>query len=393
MNILFYRYGSICEPGILNAFNELGHNVVEITEEITNKNIDNAYRLELVNSVLQKSLSSSPIQAVFSINYFPVISDICEIYKIKYCSLIVDAPVYELYSDNVRNSCNRIFTFDRGMVNDIKGLQQENVIITPLCSDVEAFSNVINAADEALKKKYASDIVFVGSLYSEKCLYNNLKNIPDYIKGYLDGAVEAQLKVYGYNFTKSLVTDEIEHYFLEEYEGFPRFSEKMEQDYKAAIAHDVIGTKVTEQERIRLLSMLSEKYNVDLYTGSDTSMLPKVNNRGFAKTYSEMPIIFHESKINLNFTSKPIQTGLPLRIFDVLGCGGFLITNYQEQLSEAFEIGMDLEVYSSAEELLEKVDFYLKNDEIREKIARNGHEKVKKYHTYKIRIQQMLSCI
>ena len=37
MNILFYRYGSICEPDIIAGFEELGNHVSEITLEIYNK--------------------------------------------------------------------------------------------------------------------------------------------------------------------------------------------------------------------------------------------------------------------------------------------------------------------------------------------------------------------
>ena len=33
MHILFYRYGSICEPDVIEAFQELGHTVEEICEE------------------------------------------------------------------------------------------------------------------------------------------------------------------------------------------------------------------------------------------------------------------------------------------------------------------------------------------------------------------------
>ena len=39
MKILFYRYGSICEPDIAQALRENGHTVTELTEEITNKNL------------------------------------------------------------------------------------------------------------------------------------------------------------------------------------------------------------------------------------------------------------------------------------------------------------------------------------------------------------------
>ena len=36
MKLLFYRYGSICEPDVIDGFQELGHTVREITTEMTN---------------------------------------------------------------------------------------------------------------------------------------------------------------------------------------------------------------------------------------------------------------------------------------------------------------------------------------------------------------------
>ena len=53
-------------------------------------------------------------------------------------------------------------------------------------------------------------------------------------------------------------------------------------------------------------------------------------------------------------------------------------------------IGRDLETYESMEELEEKVRYYLSHDEERVEIAINGYETVAKYHTYEIRLAQML---
>lgn len=104
-----------------------------------------------------------------------------------------------------------------------------------------------------------------------------------------------------------------------------------------------------------------------------------------------MPLIFHFSKINLNITSKSIRTGLPLRIFDILGCGGFCLTNYQSELADYFTIGQDLECYTDANDLSEKVTYYLSHEEERAEIARNGFETVQKYHNYPERLLQMLT--
>ena len=39
MNILFYRYGSICEPDIIASFKHLGFNITEDTREVYNKQL------------------------------------------------------------------------------------------------------------------------------------------------------------------------------------------------------------------------------------------------------------------------------------------------------------------------------------------------------------------
>ena len=106
-----------------------------------------------------------------------------------------------------------------------------------------------------------------------------------------------------------------------------------------------------------------------------------------------MPKVFHAAKINLNMTMRPIETGLSLRIWDILGCGGFLLTNYQAEIPDYFEIGKDLEAYESMEELEQKIQYYLTHEEERLQIAINGYEKVARFHTYEQRIAEMIRMI
>ena len=120
-------------------------------------------------------------------------------------------------------------------------------------------------------------------------------------------------------------------------------------------------------------------------------MLPLIHNRGFAKSLTEMPLIFNRSKINLNITARTIHTGLSQRIFDVLACGGFLITNYQAELDEFFTIGKDLEVYTSLEELCDKISFYLTHDDVRTKIALSGYDTIVSKHSIDTRFSEILN--
>lgn len=385
MNILFYRYGSICEPDIIASFKHLGFNITEDTREVYNKQLLPSDCIKGLNELLKQDTYSF----IFSINFFPSVSDVCNIWGIPYLCLIVDSPVLELFSTSLANPCNKVFLFDRQLYNDFHHINPDGIFHIPLATNVRdnyATATMASAADRA---RFSSDISFIGSLYSEKCLYNQI-TLPEKMRGYVDGLIEAQLLVYGYNFIEECVTPELIEAFCKVRPELINFPDSMKVDTKAVIAQHIISVKVAEQERLRYLKALSEHFNVDLYTGSDTYSMPLIHNRGFAKTNTEMPIIFHQSKINLNLTAKSIRSGLSLRIFDVLGCEGFLITNYQAELPEHFNIGEDLEAYTSLDDLIGKCEYYLLHDKERREIAHNGFEKVKKYHTYDIRLTQML---
>lgn len=385
MNILFYRYGSICEPDIIASFKHLGFRITEDTREVYNKQLLPSDCIKGLNELLKQDTYSF----IFSINFFPSVSDVCNIWGIPYLCLIVDSPVLELFSTSLANPCNKVFLFDRQLYNDFHHINPDGIFHIPLATNVRdnyATATMASAADRA---RFSSDISFIGSLYSEKCLYNKI-TLPEEMRGYVDGLIEAQLLVYGYNFIEECVTPELIEAFCKVRPELINFPDSMKVDTKAVIAQHIISVKVAEQERLRYLKALSEHFNVDLYTGSDTYSMPLIHNRGFAKTNTEMPIIFHQSKINLNLTAKSIRSGLSLRIFDVLGCEGFLITNYQAELPEHFNIGEDLEAYTSLDDLMGKCEYYLSHDKDRQEIAHNGFEKVKKYHTYDIRLTQML---
>lgn len=386
MKILFYRYGSICEPDVIEGFEELGHTVSQITEEITNKNLVFGDSARIVSSYLLEH----PHDCVFTINFFPIISDVCNIFKIPYICWTVDSPVMELFAKPIQNPCNRIFLFDRAQYNEIASLNPGHVFHFPLAANVKAKQQVIRHASAAQQAHFSSNISFVGSLYTEKCPYDKLTNPSEYLTGYLNGVIESQLKVYGYYFVEDLLSDTIVETFKAHLPGFYTYPLDNFLTDKKTIAQLYIGNKITAVERLRTMATLSEHFNLDLYTGSDTSMLPKVNNRGFAKSLTEMPIIFHESKINLNTTSKAIRSGLPQRIFDIMGCGGFVLTNYQSELADIFEIGYEVAAYSSLEEMKDIAHYYLEHEKERLEIAQNGYEKVARDYNYPVRLGQLL---
>lgn len=385
MNILIYRYNSICEDAVIRGLKELGHTVYEVILEVENKSPSGQEILDAVVMGMEKSNAD----IIFSINYYPALSEIARVYKLLYYSWIVDAPVLELYSKTIKNRCNRVFIFDSELYREISVYNPYNIFYLPLASDCDFYQKAIRHASLADVEKYTHNISFVGSLYTEKCPYDKVKNLSPKISGYLHGIMKAQEKIYGYYFVEELLSDELVDEFVKNYDGYYLAGEEDLLTKKRTLAQFYIGNKITAMERVDTFKYLSEKFEVDIYTASDTKEIPKLKNHGTIMTHTKMPIVFNKSTINLNPTSKPIRSGIPLRIFDLLACEGFVLCNYQSDLLNEFLPGEELDIYSSIEELEEKIRYYLSHTDVCREIAHNGYENVSKHHTYPLRLEQM----
>jgi len=385
MNILFYRYGSICEPDVLETFGKFGFNVYEIKDEISDKNITPAQGIAILNKVLDKK----NVDVIFTINFYPFISEVCNIYKIPYISWIVDSPVVELFSVSIKNPYNRIFLFDRETYNDLHDLNPDCIFHLPLAINVTAKDKVIKNANSYDLEKFKSDISFVGSLYTEKCEYNDFFTTDYELRGYLEGLMAAQLKVYGYYFVEECLSDDIVERFKKDFKDFYTYPAESYLTDKKTLSERYLGTKISSMERVNIMKLLSTKFDVNLFTGSDTKDIPNVHNKGFVKSLTEMPVVFANSKINLNITAKSIRSGISQRVFDILGCKGFMLSNYQSELFDYFVPGEDFDYYEDLNDLYNKCNYYLSHQDVAKEMANSAYEKICKHHTIEIRIAQM----
>ncbi len=384
MKIILCHTGSLGETGMKNAIVDTGYELLYFTEEY--KDFD--YDTEYMNKLIHFIQANPDTSCVISINYIPIISRATKPFKLPYISLTVDCPYSQLYSKTVAYPHNRIFLFDKLQIEKFQSLNPGNIFHLPLATEVDTWDKVV-VTDEDMKT-YGGDVTFVGSLYQEKGNYNRIKDrLPAEILGYVDGLVAAQANVFGYNFIEDAITEEWAENFRK-LADLNVVGEDYIYDIKGVISDLYIGYKCSEHERIKTLQAVSAYFNTDLYTLSDTSKLPHINNRGPADSLTMMPKIFKCSKINLNITHRGIKSGIPLRVFDILGCGGFLISNYQPEILDYFTPDEDLVLYESIPDLINKIDYYLAHEEERLKIAENGYKKVKQYHTYSSRLALML---
>lgn len=384
MKVLYVMWDSFATNDIGVEFLNKGY---EIDSYWLNRKLD-TYDNRIVEQELIQKLSQSEYAFVYSYNFFPVVSIACSVCKVKYASWIYDSPLASLWHCSVVSPYNYIFVFDKTDYWELKSKGIETVYYLPLAANVERMDSYVG--DKEIEEVYTVPISFVGSLYSENRFssYKAISKLDDYNKGYVDGLVQAQKKIYGSLLLEKMLPEEITQQLREVSKIVKRDNTYI--GYEKYFGQVVLPRCITSMEREEILEMLSERYKVYLYTIKKTPSLPKIINRGIAGSKKESTFIFRYSKINLNMTLRSIRSGIPLRAFEIIGSGGFLLTNYQEDYLDCFEPGIDYVYYESYEDLLEKVDYYLSHESERARIAQNGYEKVKKFHTYKNRVETML---
>lgn len=384
MEILFLKWNSFGNPDIIETFEHLGFHVtccrLKRGTEISGEE----------QHAVKRQMESRRPDFVFSFNYIPDASMICQEYDVPYVSWVYDSPHIQVYSYTVLNPCNYIFLFDYFLYDKFAKEGISTIHYLPLAVNERRMQNLQNS--DLMKRKYESDISFVGALYDEPKhrLYDKFQKINPYAKGYLDAITIAQKMVYGYNFLEEMLTPQIVDEMEKEYPTDPNASTAMKPE--EIYAEYVLNRHVTAMERREILQMLGKVFpenSIRLYSNNKTQF-KGVENPGPVDYYDEMPYVFMNSKINLNITLRSIKTGIPLRAFDIMGCGGFLLSNYQQELLEYFEPDVDFVYYSSYDELLTKAEYYMSHDRERREIARNGREKVLREHTMTIRAEEIV---
>ena len=406
------------EDKLISALERKGHTVLQYTREFCDKDYDTEYLKDFVDFVQ----GHKDIDFVISINYIPIISRACKFliesaggkYKsLRYISWLCDCPCYSLYSKTFPERHNHTFFFDRAHAMRFQDIYPSaNIYYLPGACDMTEYDSLFISSEDA--QKYSSDVCFVGSLYSEKGTHERLSAmLPPYLMGYVDGIINAQLNVYGYNFMEESISEE----FIEEFKKIMQW--QVPPDYiehpRSVIADYYFGYRATMLDRIKTLCAISPVYSMALYTTTPImagdKLLPYTDTfyegtavshakqclasdiKGIADTKTMLPKIYSCSKINLEMAGKTFKTGMTLRLFDIMGAGGFVLANYQPEIPEYFEIGKDLDVYESIPDLINKIEYYLTHPEIRMQIAENGHKKVLEHHTYDIRVQEMLELL
>lgn len=384
MKILFYEHKTFPVQEYAQVLMSLGHEVKILEKDEKDANLFT----DTFKTLFTRTLQEYRPDCVLCINYLSVLSDMCQNENVKYVCWVVDSPLLQMYSTSIYNKCNYLFIFDEAQYNEFEAKEVQRIYYLPLSVNTNRLDAI--TLNEADADRYASDVSFVGRLYNNN-RYDSIKGLPAYVRGFVDGLIMAQLKVTGFNLVERSLTP----YFVSQFERYGAFhtADDIDIPKEKLIAHEFIDRKCTQIDRLRTLNTISNMCDLTIFSDDNLQAIPKAKVAGPVSYIDEMPKVFKLSKINLSMTSKGIVTGIPLRVFDIVGAGGFLLTNYQFELEKYFEFGKDIVVYYNMSDLEEKIKYYLEHEQERLEIAHNGYMKVKQYHQMSDKLKYIMDTV
>ncbi len=373
MRLLIFEWagGTYTYNDLVDSFSRSGISFRTVSYQFADKNEDAFFEYRF-----DKELTGG-YDAVFSVNYFPLVAKCCNKAGIKYISWSYDNPLNVPDIEKTLGlPCNYAFMFDKIQVKRYRDKGFDNVYHMPLAVNCRRL-DAIKLSDADIKR-YASDISFVGKMYDS--MYNDyVALMDDYCKGYIEAAMAAQSKLYGYYLIDDVLNDDLMNRINDHF----RVLDPDTDFYlpKEGLSY-AMAAQITKTDRIVIMNILSKRYQLNLYSWDVNELLGDVCYKGSCDYLTEMPKIFRASRLNLNITLRILQTGIPLRALDILGSGGFLLSNYQVELAENFTDGVEVVMYESLEDAIEKAIYYLKNEEIRAGIAKRGHDRAAREFSY-----------
>lgn len=376
--VLIVDTEEIAFPAMELALLRLGYSVEVYFENVSSIR----YEEELVNRMTEW-MKNNDYLFVFTFDYSPNVGEAAQRSNMKYVSWAWDSPLLQYAFNQAQYPTLYACMFDRGEINDLKKLGLKNVLHMPLATDPHVSSLIsVNKEDE---KIYSHDISFIGKMYDTDIINEYKEKYDEKSINIINQIISEDLC--DWNDSRKIYNDlddciREDYYKNRESIKIPYYYEKYFQC--------TFFSNIAYLERVKILNSLAAKYKVDIYTKGDTSELKNINIHGPINSVVGAPKVYRLSKINLNITNRSIKTGVPLRIFEIMGVGGFVISNYQEELAELFEEDKEIVLFKTVDELLDKVSYYLTHDNERKNIAQKGYQKTKDRYNYDVAIEKLL---
>jgi len=271
---------------------------------------------------------------------------------------VIRLDVYSLYQRYGKDITNQV-------IKEVALLEGVDSILLLLFKDIfnhEMFKDLSdNYALETILWLFDDDKRYLETAELVKCFNKVVTTIAIRHQERLDKGLNSMLAQFAAN-----------HYLYKDY--------GMEKEYDVVFVGQNFGNR---QEYIEYLQSNGVAVKAFGYGWPGTGRLSQV----------EMIELLNKAKISLNFSSSadnPELKFLKGRVFEIPATGSMLLTEECEDLDDYFEVSNHLDIFKNKEELLEKVDYYLKNPKCLASTSNSGKEIVIKKYTFEYYLKEVL---
>ena len=341
---ILYVYGLSTEKNIVQTLRKLQCDVMEYPEVQDTSNMDE----EKINALVAY-VKEHGITHLMSIHLIYNVAVAAYWAGIKYISVIWDAPYLKAYT--VMGTLDNIWysAFDKLDAERMRQGGCPHVMYQPLSVNRE---NILAWKKRFLaKRRYIHDISLIANLYEDNAYDRCLDLLPENMQAYFRSIFEeAAFKWDGVNRVYGKTGQEILEYMKLVSPTLKINNPYNVEDVRYFEAMYLIR-KLANIERVCVLNLLAEDHDVYLYTYSevDETLMPKVHRRPPVQVGEATSFIYAGTKINLNIALKGIEGGTTQRIMDIMGAGGFVLTNYCEETAELFEEDKEIVMFRTPE--------------------------------------------
>ncbi len=299
-------------------------------------------------------------------------------------SIFVDHP-YLILHDSACHVSDwlSIFTYDEDNIESLQNYGYKFIDYMPLGTDVERFNP--RNKERAFPKEWESEVSFVGTSMrslvasrlheanAPKKLSHNYKNIAKVF-------MQSPLHIVKDCIAKEFPT------LLADFLAMPKESQLL---YERVITWE--ATRIYRHSCVEQLL----PFNPAIMGDKEWKNAFRKNVGSFRQLksvsyFDELPYFYPHSTINFNTTSMQMKNAVNQRVFDVMACNSFIITDWRKQMDNLLESGKEIISYKEVGEIPELINFYLKNEQARNAIIQSGRKRIIAEHTWDIRLQNMI---
>lgn len=316
-----------------------------------------------------------------TVNHFGVdrkgkLTDLLLKLKLPLASWFVDNPQLILYRyKDVSPELTAIFTYDAGNLSIMEDKGFRNVFYLPLATDPHRFVPGVRGREE-----WRSDVSFVGNsmvdavekTLRESGIKGALKDRYCQLAAQFGEADDLSVE----NFLRNYHPD-----LLEEMEAFP--SDEHRLSFEALITWEA-----TRQYRLSCIRSILP-FNALIVGDTGWHTLLEANGWHYLPSldyYADLPAFYPLSKISFNCTSRQMKGAVNQRIFDVPACGGFVLTDYREQMENLFDPGKEIISYNDVGEIPQLIERWLPDEKGRAGVRLAARKRIIAEHTYEHRL-------